>query len=79
MVIGKGITGGMYPISCTVVSAPYAQWLSEDGFAHMSTGGRPELGCIVALKMIEILRGRRCAPWCNYISEAMRHGPRATS
>ena len=31
MVIGKGITGGMYPIACTVVSEECSQWLSEDG------------------------------------------------
>ena len=47
MVIGKGITGGMYPISCVVVSEECRPGCSEDGFGHISTGGGAELGCIV--------------------------------
>ena len=74
VVIGKGITGGLYPISCAVVRAPYAEWLTEDGFAHMSTAGGSELGCLVALKTIEILRRPQMRAMVNYISEAMRNG-----
>ena len=48
VVIGKGISGGMYPIACVVVREPYAGWLKQDGFGHMSTMGGAELGCLVA-------------------------------
>ena len=54
MVIGKGITGGMYPIACVVVSEECSAWLKEDGFGHISTGGGSELGCVVSLKVLEI-------------------------
>src|ERR1700722_7509728 len=46
LVTGKGITGGLYPISCCVVSERCAGWLKQDGFAHMSTAGGAEIGCI---------------------------------
>jgi len=54
LVTGKGISGGMYPISAVLVSESAAGWLSEDGFAHMSTFGGAELGCVAALKTLEI-------------------------
>ena len=37
MVIGKGISGGMYPLSCVVVSEECSAWLKEDGFGHITT------------------------------------------
>jgi acetylornithine/succinyldiaminopimelate/putrescine aminotransferase len=36
------------------VSERCAGWLTEDGFAHMSSFGGAELGCVVALKTLEI-------------------------
>src|ERR1700681_1537582 len=39
MIVAKGITGGLYPISCVVVSDECSAWLEEDGFGHISTGG----------------------------------------
>ena len=54
LVTGKGISGGMYPVSAVLVSEAAAGWLSEDGFAHMSTFGGAELGCVAALKTLEI-------------------------
>lgn len=74
MVIGKGITGGMYPISCCVVNERAGQWLKEDGFAHMSTAGGAELGCIVALKVLEITQRPEVASMVRYISDYIRAG-----
>lgn len=55
-VTAKGLGGGLYPISAAVVDARTGGWLNEDGAAHMSTSGGAELGCIVAHKVLEILR-----------------------
>ncbi|MCC2688297.1 MAG: patA [Rhizobiaceae bacterium] len=74
VVTGKGISGGMYPIACVVVREPYAGWLTEDGFAHMSTMGGAELGCLVAMKTLEILERPTVKPMVNYISETFRNG-----
>ncbi len=74
MVIGKGITGGMYPISCCVVNERAGQWLKQDGFAHMSTAGGAELGCIVALKVLEITQRPEVASMVRYVSDFIRAG-----
>ncbi|MBL8710635.1 MAG: aspartate aminotransferase family protein [Rhodospirillaceae bacterium] len=74
VVTGKGISGGMYPIACVIVREPYAGWLTQDGFAHMSTMGGAELGCLVAMKTLEILERPTVKPMVNYISETFRNG-----
>ena len=63
---GKGISGGMYPISRGPRERAAAGWLNEDGFGHISTFGGAELGCIVALKVAGDLRAARDrARWCT--------------
>jgi acetylornithine/succinyldiaminopimelate/putrescine aminotransferase len=74
VVTGKGISGGMYPIACVIVREPFAGWLTQDGFAHMSTMGGAELGCLVAMKTLEILQRPTVRPMVNYISETFRNG-----
>ena len=74
MVIGKGITGGMYPISCCVVSERAGKWLKQDGFAHMSTAGGAELGCIVALKVLEITQRPEVVSIVRYVADFIRAG-----
>ena len=55
-VTAKGLSGGIYPISAAVVNEKCGGWLHEDGAAHISTSGGAELGCVVALKVLEILQ-----------------------
>ena len=74
MVIGKGVTGGMYPISCCVVNERAGQWLKQDGFAHMSTAGGAELGCLVAMKVLEITQRPEVVSMVRYISAYIRSG-----
>ena len=74
LVTGKGISGGIYPIACVVVREAYAGWLKQDGFAHMSTMGGAELGCLVAMKTLEILERPPVKPMVNYIAETFRNG-----
>ena len=54
LVTGKGLSGGVYPIAAVLVTDAAAGWLTEDGFGHMSTFGGAELGCLVALTVLEI-------------------------
>jgi acetylornithine/succinyldiaminopimelate/putrescine aminotransferase len=77
MVIGKGITGGLYPLSCTVLSEECAGWLYEDGFGHMSTGAGGELGCIVGLKVLEICQRTEVRSAVQATVERLRSGLRA--
>ena len=54
LVTGKGLSGGLYPMSATVLTPRAAQWLEQDGWAHVSTFGGAEVGCRVAQKVLEI-------------------------
>ncbi|MEW6270080.1 MAG: aminotransferase class III-fold pyridoxal phosphate-dependent enzyme [Thermodesulfobacteriota bacterium] len=54
LVTGKGLSGGLYPMSATVLTPRAAQWLEQDGWGHVSTFGGAEVGCRVAQKVLEI-------------------------
>jgi putrescine aminotransferase len=83
VVTAKGISGGLYPISATLLDERSGGWLHEDGAAHISTTGGAELGCIVGLKVLEILErpstGENVAALTGHFAEAFagliaRHG-----
>ncbi|RKS67957.1 acetylornithine/succinyldiaminopimelate/putrescine aminotransferase [Motilibacter peucedani] len=54
LVTAKGLSGGLYPVSAVLLGERAGGWLEEDGFAHISTFGGAELGCVVALKVLEM-------------------------
>lgn len=54
LVTGKGLGGGLYPIAATLLSERAGAWLKQDGWAHVSTFGGSELGCCVALKVLDL-------------------------
>ena len=74
MVTGKGITGGMYPIACVLASEKCGGWLKEDGFGHISTGGGAELGCLVAMKVLEIVQRPEVRSMVHFIADFLRAG-----
>lgn len=74
LVTGKGISGGLYPIACVLLSERSGRWLDEDGFAHMSTFGGAEIGCIAALKCLEITTRPETRSSVHYIADRMRQG-----
>ena len=76
LVTGKGISGGMYPISAVLVSEAAAGWLTEDGFGHISTFGGAELGCIAAMKALEICSRPETRSMVHYISDLVERGLR---
>ena len=74
MVTGKGISGGMYPIACVLISERAGGWLKEDGFGHISTMGGAELGCVVAMKTLEIVQRPEVRSMVDFISNFLRVG-----
>jgi acetylornithine/succinyldiaminopimelate/putrescine aminotransferase len=74
LVSGKGISGGMYPVSVVLASEVAAGWLTEDGFAHMSTFGGAELGCVAALKTLEITCRPEVRSMVHYIAAMFTEG-----
>jgi acetylornithine/succinyldiaminopimelate/putrescine aminotransferase len=76
LVTGKGLSGGMYPISAVLVSERAAGWLTEDGFGHISTFGGAELGCIAGLKALEVCNRPETRSMVHYISDLVGRGLR---
>jgi acetylornithine/succinyldiaminopimelate/putrescine aminotransferase len=77
LVTGKGISGGLYPISAVLVSEAAGGWLDEDGFGHISTFGGAELGCVAALKTLEITCRPETRSMVHYVSDLIGRGLRA--
>jgi acetylornithine/succinyldiaminopimelate/putrescine aminotransferase len=74
MVSGKGLSGGMYPISAVMLSDRAAQWLDQDGFGHISTFGGAELGCVAAIKTLEITGRPQVRSSVHYIADIFAKG-----
>ncbi len=53
MVIGKGLSGGIYPISATCFRPDLEAFFKQNPFIHVSTFGGAEVGCPVALAVLE--------------------------
>lgn len=54
LVTGKGLSGGIYPITATCFRAELEQVFHPDPFVHISTFGGAELGCAVAETVLNI-------------------------
>ena len=76
LVTGKGLSGGMYPLSAVLVAEHAAGWLTEDGFGHISTFGGAELGCIAGLKALEVCNRPETRSMVHYISDLIGRGLR---
>lgn len=74
LVTSKGFGGGIYPIAATVVNEKAGQWMQEDGFAHISTFGGAELGCIVAMKVLEITQREEVKENARFVAAYLREG-----
>jgi len=57
-VIGKGLSGGVYPISATCYKEELDSFMRKNPFIHVSTFGGAELGCPVASKVLEIVSSK---------------------
>ena len=54
VVLGKGLSGGIYPITATVLRQPLEAVFHDDPFIHVSTFGGAEIGCRIARRVLEI-------------------------
>jgi putrescine aminotransferase len=55
LVTGKGLSGGIYPITATLMSAELFGFFDEHPLAHISTAGGAELGCVAGLAMLDVV------------------------
>ena len=52
MVLGKGMSGGIYPMSATCYRPFLQPFFDADPFVHLSSFGGSDLGCTVSLAML---------------------------
>ena len=53
VITGKGLGGGLYPISAALISEELEGFFDERPFAYVSTFGGSELGCIAASAVMD--------------------------
>jgi putrescine aminotransferase len=53
IVIGKGLSGGIYPMSATCFKKELESFFHQNPFIHVSTFGGAEVGCPVAATVLE--------------------------
>jgi putrescine aminotransferase len=54
LVTGKGLSGGLYPMAATCYRAKLNAFMDANPFIHVSTFGGAEVGCAVALAVLEL-------------------------
>jgi putrescine aminotransferase len=52
---GKGLSGGVFPIAATLMTAEIHSFFDSHPFVHISTYGGAELGCVAALATLGVI------------------------
>lgn len=55
VVLGKGLSAGIYPITAACYREPLDAFFREHPFIHLSSFGGSELGCVTAMAMLDII------------------------
>ena len=66
IVTAKGLSGGIYPITATIITKELESVFHKDPFIHVSTAGGGEVGCAVAQKVLEITNSKS---FFNHVNE----------
>jgi putrescine aminotransferase len=73
MVVGKGLSGGLYPVSALMLREDiYERCMNEHAFAYISSLGGNEISCLVADKVIEIASRHEIAAGVAALSARMK-------
>lgn len=74
VVIGKGLSGGLYPIAAAVLSHTAGSWLEENGWGHVSTFGGADAACRVAQRVLEICAEKSNLEHARGLAAHLRRG-----
>ena len=74
LVLGKGMSGGIYPMSATCITKELESVFHKDPFAHISTFGGAEVGCSVALKVLHISSQQTFLDHVNRLADLFQQG-----
>jgi acetylornithine/succinyldiaminopimelate/putrescine aminotransferase len=79
LITGKGLSGGIYPITATLMTRELHALFDDHPFIHISTFGGAEPGCAAALEVLDIIEAPgfldRVAAVGERIGEAFRTLP----
>ncbi len=56
IVTGKGLSGGIYPITATLYQEHLNPFMHDNPFIHISTFGGSEVGCYAAIEVVDLLK-----------------------
>ncbi|CAF9906164.1 MAG: ornithine aminotransferase [Heterodermia speciosa] len=74
VLLGKAISGGMYPVSCVLGSKEIM--LTIEPGTHGSTYGGNPLGCAVAIRALELIRDENMVEKAEKLGQMFRQGLR---
>jgi len=74
LVTGKGLSGGIYPITATIYREHLNPFVHENPFIHISTFGGAEVGCYAALEVLNILEEPGFLDHVNQMADLFRQG-----
>lgn len=74
LVTGKGLSGGIYPMSATCFRPEIESFFNKNPFIHVSTFGGGEVGCPVALKTLEISSDPAFLNQVHHLADRFRDG-----
>ncbi len=74
LITGKGLSGGIYPVSAVVMSREVGAWLAEKGWAHVSTFGGAEPGCHVGARVLDLVSAPEVLDGVRQRSELFARG-----
>ncbi len=74
LVTGKGLSGGIYPMTATCFKPELESFFKEDPFIHVSTFGGAEVGCPVALTVLEISSSPAFLSNVQHLAEVFKKG-----
>ena len=55
LITGKGLGGGIYPMSAVLLDSEMAAIFHDHPFVHIATFGGAELGCVAALAVLDVV------------------------
>ena len=74
LVAGKGLSGGIYPITATLMTRELHALFDEEPFIHVSTFGGAEPGCHAALAVLDVVEEPAFLPRVRELAATFREG-----
>lgn len=71
LVTGKGLSGGVYPIAATLMTAEVHRFFGEHPFCQVSTFGGADLGCVAAAEVVDLVTAPGFAERVNVVGERL--------